>query len=90
MSKKIFMIALKEWKMNFKSPIAYILLIIIISVFNVMFYMLVDDSREATLREIFQVMEFMFVFLIPILTMKVFAEEKQLGTMEFFNDNTDY
>ncbi|MDO8579968.1 MAG: ABC transporter permease subunit, partial [Candidatus Omnitrophota bacterium] len=29
------------------------------------------------------IMEFIFVFLMPILTMKIFAEEKQNGTMEF-------
>jgi ABC-2 type transport system permease protein len=29
------------------------------------------------------VMEFMFVFLAPLLTMKLFAEEKSSGTMEF-------
>lgn len=45
--------------------------------------MIIDGNREVSLREIFQVMEFMFIFIIPLLTMKLFAEEKSNGTMEF-------
>jgi ABC-2 type transport system permease protein len=80
---KAFVIAKKELAVYFKSPMAYIVLIITISVFNIFFYMIIDENREATLRDVFKVMEFMFVFLIPLLTMKIFAEEKLTGTMEF-------
>ena len=80
---KVFSIAKKELAAYFKSPIAYIVLILTISVFNIFFYMIVDQNREASLRDVFKVMEFMFIFLIPLLTMKVFSEEKLTGTMEF-------
>ena len=80
---KVFAIAKKELTAYFKSPIAYIVLILTISVFNIFFYMIVDQNREASLRDIFKVMEFMFVFLIPLLTMKIFSEEKLTGTIEF-------
>ena len=80
---KILVIAKKELKSYFHSPIAYIVLIITISVFNIFFFMIIDQSREATLRDIFKVMEFLFIFIIPLLTMKVFSEEKFTGTMEF-------
>ncbi len=80
---KIWTIAQKELVSYFYSPIAYIVMILSITVFNVMFYMIVDQNREAVLRDIFLLMEFLFVFLMPILTMKVFSEEKMLGTMEF-------
>lgn len=80
---KIITIAQKELSVYFKSPIAYIILIITISVFNIFFYLIIDQSREATLRDVFQVMEFMFVFLVPLLTMRIFSEEKASGTMEF-------
>lgn len=80
---KVFAIAKKELKAYFESPIAYIVLILTISVFNVFFYMIVDQNREASLRDVFKVMEFMFVFLIPLLTMKIFSEEKLTGTIEF-------
>ena len=80
---KVFAIAKKELTAYFKSPIAYIVLILTISVFNIFFYMIVDQNREASLRDVFKVMEFMFVFLIPLLTMKIFSEEKLTGTIEF-------
>ena len=80
---KIFVIAFKEIKTYFKSPIAYIVLVITVSVFNIFFFLIIDESREANLREVFKLMEFMFVFIVPLLTMKIFAEEKLTGTMEF-------
>lgn len=80
---KICAIARKELTAYFKSPIAYIILIVTISVFNIFFYLIIDNNQEATLRDVFRVMEFMFIFIIPLLTMKTFAEEKASGTMEF-------
>lgn len=80
---KILAIAKKELKTYFKSPVAYIVLIIIISVFNIFFFLLISENREATLRDVFKAMEFLFVFIVPLLTMRVFSEEKLSGTMEF-------
>ncbi|MFV1975001.1 MAG: ABC transporter permease subunit [Candidatus Scalindua sp.] len=80
---KIFSIAKKELLTYFKSPIAYIILIITIAIFNFFFFMIIDQNREVSLRDVFQVMEFMFVFLVPLLTMRIFSEEKSTGTMEF-------
>ncbi len=80
---KIVAIAKKELKTYFKSPIAYIVLILTISIFNIFFFMLIDENREANLRDVFKVMEFLFIFIVPLLTMKIFAEEKSSGTMEF-------
>jgi gliding motility-associated transport system permease protein len=80
---KIFAIAAKELKAYFKSPIAYIVLITTISVFNIFFFLIIDQGQEANLRDVFKIMEFLFIFIIPLLTMKTFAEEKFSGTMEF-------
>ncbi len=80
---KIIIIAKKELAAYFKSPIAYIILILTISIFNIFFFMIIDGNREVSLRDVFKIMEFMFVFLAPLLTMKIFSEEKSTGTMEF-------
>ena len=45
--------------------------------------MIIDENQEATLRDVFKVMEFLFIFIVPLLTMKMFAEEKSNGTLEF-------
>lgn len=80
---KIIIIAKKELAAYFKSPIAYIILILTISIFNIFFFMIIDENREVSLRDVFKVMEFIFVFLAPLLTMKTFSEEELTGTMEF-------
>lgn len=80
---KVIAIIKKELRSYFSSPIAYIILITTLSLFNVFFYLIIDQNREVSLRDIFQLMEFMFVFIIPLLTMRLFSEEKANGTMEF-------
>lgn len=80
---KIFFIAKKELAAYFKSPVAYIILVLAISIFNFFFFIIIDHNREASLRDVFRVMEFIFVFFAPLLTMRVFSEEKLTGTMEF-------
>lgn len=80
---KILTIARKEVTAFFKSPVAYIVLFIILSVFNTFFFLIIDENREADLRDMFKLMEFLFVFIVPLLTMRIFAQEKSTGTMEF-------
>lgn len=90
---KIIAIAKKETKVNIKSPVSYILMCLAIIIFNVFFFIIIDENREATLRDMFTLMEFMFVFIIPLLTMKTVAQENESGTMEFLKttptSNTD-
>lgn len=80
---KILTILNKELKVTFCSPIAYILLCIAMVIFNVFFFIIIDQNREATLRDMFVLMEFMLVFMIPLISMKSIAQEKEIGTMEF-------
>lgn len=80
---KVLAIAQKELKTYFRSPIAYIILISTISIFNIFFFLIIDRNQEASLRDLFRVMEFLFIFIVPLLTMKTFAEEKSSGSMEF-------
>lgn len=80
---KVLAIAQKELKTYFRSPIAYIILISTISIFNIFFFLIIDRNQEASLRDVFRVMEFLFIFIVPLLTMKTFAEEKSSGSMEF-------
>jgi ABC-2 type transport system permease protein len=80
---KIFTLAKKELHSYFSSPIAYIILIVMLSLFNVFFFMIIDQNREVSLRDVFQLMDFMLVFFIPLLNMRLFSEEKSNGTMEF-------
>ncbi len=80
---KILSLALKELKVFFTSSVAYIVLIVTLSVFHFFFFLIIEENREATLRDVFSVMEFLFIFIVPLLTMKSLAQEKETGTMEF-------
>lgn len=80
---KVIAIAQKEFKSFFRGPIGYVVLFITISVFNLFFFLIIDSNAEATLRDIFKVMEFLFVFIIPLLTMRTVAAERASGTFEF-------
>ena len=81
--KKILIIAKKELGSYFTSSMAYVILLLTISAFNFFFFLLIDQDREASLRDMFLLMEFMFIFIVPLLTMRTFAQEKQAGTLEF-------
>ena len=80
---KVYFIAKKELSSYFKSSTAYIVFALMISIFNIFFFMIIDQNREASLRDVFLVMDFMLIFLAPIITMRLFSEEKLTGTMEF-------
>ena len=61
---------------------AYVVLVMMISIFNLFFFIIIDQNREASLSDVFLVMGFMLIFLAPIITMRLFSEEKMNGTME--------
>ena len=81
--RKAFTIAAKELNYYFKSPMAYIILFLTIATFNVFFFLIIEHNKEAALDDMFRLMEFLFLFIIPLLSMRAFAEEKNSGTMEF-------
>ncbi len=80
--RKCTVIARKECSSFFRSPAAYIVLILTFCVFNIFFYLIIEQGREASLRDMFKVMEFMFLFVVPLLTMRLIAEERRSGTLE--------
>ncbi len=81
--KKTLIIASKEWRSFTASPIAFVVAVAAVVIFNVFFYLLIDQNQEASLRDVLSVMEFMYIFFVPLLTMRLMAEEKSQGTMEF-------
>jgi ABC-2 type transport system permease protein len=81
--RKVLAIVSKELRGYFQSPLAYVLVFLTIGIFDIFFFIILDENKEVTLRDMFKLMEFMFIFIVPLLTMKVFSEEKMTGTMEF-------
>jgi len=91
----IFSITKRELKSYFSSLIAYTVIATFLAVSGyfyytnmVMFVMFVgSDVRLGLWQQTFYDMRFVLVSLIPLLTMRLFAEEKKLGTIELLFTN---
>lgn len=75
-------IIIKELKDYFNSPLAYIFISIFLVVTGWIFFSSFFLQGQASMRNYFAFLPWIFLFLIPAVTMKLWAEEKKLNTME--------
>ena len=84
--KNISAIFVREIKSYFTSPIAYVILIVFSLLtgffFTAYFNWATRYGGEASMRGIFQNMSITMLFVAPLITMRLFAEEKRSGTIE--------
>lgn len=86
----IYLLTKKELKDNFLSPMVYVLSGLFCLLMGWLFFNYLVASKELTdqtltqsvLLPIFGNMNFIFLFLAPILTMRSFSEERKLHTLE--------
>src|ERR1700738_3847274 len=87
--RKFYALFLREVRGYFHSPIAYIVLVFFLLVSGVDFYFQVSfmhqrpssyTVQEAFFNSVFFL--FSFVLIFPLITMRLFAEEFKLGTIE--------
>jgi ABC-2 type transport system permease protein len=76
----------KEISAFFSSLIGYIVIGIFLVVLGLILFVFPDtsilDYNHITLDPLFEAAPLVFVFLIPAITMRMFAEEQQAGTLE--------
>ena len=76
----------REMKAYFVSPIAYVVLIVFALLsgffFSAYFNMASRYQGEASMRALLYNMSITLLFLAPLMTMRLFAEEKRSGTIE--------
>lgn len=72
----------KEMRVYFVSPLAYVFLGVFLFLAGLFFYLGVTRTGEASLRVMLGNLSVALLFLLPLLTMKHFAEERQKGTFE--------
>jgi len=72
----------KELRLYFNSPIAYIFIVVFISFSMWMFFRGFFLTNQADLRGYFDFLPWIFLFLIPANTMRMWAEEYRQGTVE--------
>jgi ABC-2 type transport system permease protein len=75
-------IAKREFSSYFNSPIPFILVGLFVALSSYLFFTQLFVSQQADLRPFFELMPLMFCILIPLLTMRLLAEEKKEGTLE--------
>jgi ABC-2 type transport system permease protein len=80
--KNTYLIARREVESYFVSPIAYVTLAIFLFLMGYLFERILYLSREATLQYVFYNMVTVFMLLLPLITMRLFAEERRAGTLE--------
>lgn len=78
----IFPIIKKELKSYFNSPIAYIFITIFLVMSSWLFFNTYFLEKQATMRGFFMFLPWIFLFLVPAVTMRLWAEEKRQGTLE--------
>lgn len=72
----------REMKSYFVSPVAYVVLTIVFIIAGVFFYLGVKGTRDANVSNVLSNLAVIFLFLSPFVTMRLLAEEKNVGTLE--------
>lgn len=72
----------KELRLYFNSPIAYIFLVVFLTFSFWFFFKTFFLAGQLEMRGFFDFMPWMFLFLLPALTMRLWSEEYKQGTIE--------
>jgi ABC-2 type transport system permease protein len=82
--KNIVAIFKKEFITYVSSPIGYVFIIFFTLVSNGFFFIVQDFFRQGqvTMRGYFMVLPWIFLFFVPAITMRLWSEEKKMGTIE--------
>lgn len=80
--RNILTIFKKELASYFNSPVAYIFIAVFLVVANWLFFQNFYLIGQANMRSYFILLPWIFLFLSPAITMRIWAEEKKSGTIE--------
>lgn len=72
----------RELRSYFDSPAAYVVLSVFLLFSGWFFATPLFLENSATLRSVFDIIPFIFLFFVPAITMSTFAEERRSGTLE--------
>jgi ABC-2 type transport system permease protein len=79
---QILVLAKKEFKSYFDSPVAYVVIALFLLIAGWQFSTSLFLSNTADLRTLFSMQRFILLFFVPALSMRLISEEKRLGTIE--------
>lgn len=84
---KTISIVIKEMKIFFNHPMAYIIAIIFLLITGWFFSSSLFIVKLAEINSLLTILPFILLFFIPAITMKTIAEEKKQGTIELILTN---
>jgi ABC-2 type transport system permease protein len=79
-----FIVARRELSGYFATPVAYVFIVIFLVLAGALTFTLGNffGRGQADLQPFFSFIPWLFLFLVPALTMRLWAEERRLGTIE--------
>lgn len=82
--RSVFSIAKREWASYFNSPIAYVFIIIFLALAGFFTFSIsrLYESGQADLVAFFTWHPWLYLVLVPAVTMRLWAEERRTGTAE--------
>lgn len=80
--REAFAIMKRELRAYFTSPVAYIVIAIFLLFSGFFFFKDFFYFRQAEMRSFFQLLPLLFTVFVPAMTMRLFSEEKQSGSIE--------
>jgi len=78
-------ISRREIRTYFNSPVAYIVVTVFTVITGYLFFTQLFLEKQAELRQLFGFMPFLFMFMVPAITMRLLADEKSTGTLELLS-----
>ena len=81
--RSVLNLAWKETKQIFLSPIAYTFLVVFVFFVTYLFFRVFFLRAQATMDSFFGIFPIAFAVVIPGMTMRMWAEERRQGTIEF-------
>jgi ABC-2 type transport system permease protein len=74
----------RELRSYFSSPIGFVFIIFYLLVSNAFFFFVQDFFKQGqvSMRGYFAALPWVFLFFVPAITMRLWAEEKKMGTVE--------
>jgi ABC-2 type transport system permease protein len=85
--KNVVAVATRELRSYFLSPLAYLVAAFFVFGAGLLFWLILQGNRDASLRGLIQNVHVLFLFVVPMISMRLLAEEQRSGTMELLMTN---
>ncbi len=85
--RNLWAVTTRELRSYFLSPMAYLVIAFFLFGAGVLFGLIVEQSREASLRGLISNVSVLFLFVVPMISMRLLAEEQRTGTIELLLTN---